>query len=185
MCIMKYGELTLGQIEAVVNKLGGMNGVNKLLSGELVVKEMENQRQTSMVIVDYSQTLAQMIKAGNYGWVNNDITQEHFPIAGSGKQEEEIVLFCFGKNISSGDAIAEMEKQGFRSARIEELLALGAAYPELQKQFPIVALGSVWRAPASSRRVPALDWSGGERGLALDWFGDDWGGSWRFAAVRK
>lgn len=35
---MKYGELNLGQIEAVVNKLGGMNGVQRFLSGETVVK---------------------------------------------------------------------------------------------------------------------------------------------------
>jgi hypothetical protein len=34
---MKYGELNLGQIEAVVNKLGGMDGVNKFLRGELIV----------------------------------------------------------------------------------------------------------------------------------------------------
>ena len=36
---MKYGELNLGQIEAIVNKLGGMNGVAKLLRGELTVSE--------------------------------------------------------------------------------------------------------------------------------------------------
>lgn len=34
---MKYGELTFGQMEAIVNKLGGMEGVKQLLSGELVV----------------------------------------------------------------------------------------------------------------------------------------------------
>lgn len=34
---MKYGELTLGQIEAVVNKLGGMTGVMQLLSEEVAV----------------------------------------------------------------------------------------------------------------------------------------------------
>jgi len=34
---MKYGDLNLGQIEAVVNKLGGMDGVYRLLSGELVI----------------------------------------------------------------------------------------------------------------------------------------------------
>jgi len=28
---MKYGELNLGQVEAVVNKLGGMDGVRRLL----------------------------------------------------------------------------------------------------------------------------------------------------------
>ena len=34
---MKYGTLNLGQIEAMVNKLGGMDGVAKFLSGEIIV----------------------------------------------------------------------------------------------------------------------------------------------------
>ena len=34
---MKYNELNLGQMEAIVNKLGGMDGVQRFLSGELVV----------------------------------------------------------------------------------------------------------------------------------------------------
>ncbi len=38
---MKYGELTLGQIEALVNKLGGMEGVSRFLRGELEVKVTE------------------------------------------------------------------------------------------------------------------------------------------------
>lgn len=40
---MKYGELNLGQVEAIVNKLGGMEGVRRFLSGELVVKEVERK----------------------------------------------------------------------------------------------------------------------------------------------
>jgi len=36
---MKYGKLTLGEIEAIINKLGGMEGVKRFLSGELVIKE--------------------------------------------------------------------------------------------------------------------------------------------------
>lgn len=39
---MKYGELNLGQIEAIVNKLGGMDGVRRFLSDELEVKEAEH-----------------------------------------------------------------------------------------------------------------------------------------------
>jgi len=35
---MKYGELNLGQIEAIVNKLGGMDGALRFLSGETAVK---------------------------------------------------------------------------------------------------------------------------------------------------
>ncbi len=34
---MKYGKLTLGQVEAIVNKLGGEEGVQQLLSGALMV----------------------------------------------------------------------------------------------------------------------------------------------------
>ena len=39
---MKYGELNLGQVEALVNKLGGMDGVKRFLAGtvEVVVKSI-------------------------------------------------------------------------------------------------------------------------------------------------
>lgn len=37
--MIKYSELNLGQIEAVVNKVGGMGGVQRLLADELVVVE--------------------------------------------------------------------------------------------------------------------------------------------------
>jgi hypothetical protein len=42
---MKYGELNLGQVEAIVNKLGGMEGVLRLLSGELMVRLAKHQRK--------------------------------------------------------------------------------------------------------------------------------------------
>lgn len=39
---MKYGDLNLGQVEALVNKLGGMDGVKRVLAGtvEVVVKSI-------------------------------------------------------------------------------------------------------------------------------------------------
>ncbi|CAN5715693.1 hypothetical protein BH11PAT2_BH11PAT2_09160 [soil metagenome] len=36
---MKYGELTFGQTEALLNKVGGMDGLKKVLSGEWIVGE--------------------------------------------------------------------------------------------------------------------------------------------------
>lgn len=38
---MKYGNLTLGQVEAIVNKLGGMEAVESFLRGELAVVKKE------------------------------------------------------------------------------------------------------------------------------------------------
>jgi len=47
---MKYGELNLGQIEAIVNRLGGMEGVQRFLSGELILKEIEYEWQVFKTI---------------------------------------------------------------------------------------------------------------------------------------
>ncbi|MEK7086815.1 MAG: hypothetical protein AAB935_00975, partial [Patescibacteria group bacterium] len=38
---MKYPNITLGHVEAVWNKLGGEDGVNRLLRGETVVRAVE------------------------------------------------------------------------------------------------------------------------------------------------
>ena len=43
---MKYGELNLGQVEAVVNKLGGMEGVKRFLSCETVIQVAEHKFKT-------------------------------------------------------------------------------------------------------------------------------------------
>lgn len=40
---MKYGKVTLGQVEAIINKLGGMEGVRRLLADELTVVEIKKQ----------------------------------------------------------------------------------------------------------------------------------------------
>ena len=74
---------------------------------------------------------------------------------------------------------------GLRPANLPELLAFGAKYPKKQREFPIVALGSVWRYWCGSRSVACL-WSVGSlRFLFLYWleFGGD--AIYRFAAVRK
>ena len=38
---IKYGDVNLGQIEAVLNKIGGEAAIPRLLAGELVVVERE------------------------------------------------------------------------------------------------------------------------------------------------
>ena len=43
---MKYGKLTLGQIEAVVNKLGGEEGVKLFLADHLFLTSMDRVLRT-------------------------------------------------------------------------------------------------------------------------------------------
>lgn len=39
---MKYGDIKLGQIEAIINKLGGADGVTRVLNGDLIIRDPKN-----------------------------------------------------------------------------------------------------------------------------------------------
>ncbi len=137
------------------------------------------------VTVNCDMPLADMIAAGRYDWKNDNITAQNFPIQGSGTSKTEIALFHFNRGMSTEAVLAELDKRGYRPATLPELLALGAVHPELQRQFPIVALGSVWRDLDGCRRVACLDGGGAGRDLFLVWCERGWDGLCRFAAVRK
>lgn len=142
-------------------------------------------QSTFSVTVDYTLALPEMITAGKYDWVNSDITQKHFPVIGEGKVERELILVHFGRNMGTEAVLEDFDKQNLQSATIEELLALGATHPELQRQFPIIALGSVWQHPGGGRCVPYLGEDSSERCLSLDWYDDGWADDCRFLAARK
>ncbi len=135
--------------------------------------------------VNYDQPVADAIAAGKYDWVNSDITQKNFPTKRSGQAEVEIELVHFNRAVSTKEVLVELDKRGLRPAELHELLSLGAKYPELQREFPIIGLASVLQRSYGSRSCPCLGRYGSERRLALDWLEIDWGVYCRFAAVRK
>src|SRR3989338_10193376 len=137
------------------------------------------------VFVDYGQTLQQMIANGKYDYANSDITSGNFPMTGNGKQEVVVELVHFGRDMESDAVIKEFEARGLRAAMLPDLLAFGATHPEKQREFPIVALGSVWQDRYGSRRVPVLSGDGSGRLLYLFWSDYRWNDNCRFAAVRK
>jgi hypothetical protein len=136
------------------------------------------------VTVDYAKNLQDMVAAGRFDWVNSDITPKRFPIAGTGIVEFETKVFHFDRSISSKNAVEAIKADGWEPARIEHLLAYGATYPDEQRQYPIIALGSVAKV-GGNRRVPDLDRFGAERDLRLFWWDGVWNDYCRFLAVRK
>ncbi len=181
---MKYGELNLGQVEAIINKLGGMDGVHRFLSSEMVVKTAERSNVYPLTI-NYERTVEDGVKAGKYDWTNNDITSDHFPSKEAGTKEVSVELIHFGKDKTTNEVLSELDNAGMRPATLKELLALSENHLDLQREFPIVALGSVWRPPGGSRDCACLYGSGSGRSLNLGWIGYRWDGHCRFAAVRK
>lgn len=140
---------------------------------------------TFPVTVDYTLPLMEMIKAGRYDWVNPDITEEHFPVKGEGIREVVVELIHFGRFMETDDVLRELDRLDLRPATIEELLALGAKYPEVQREFPVMALGSVWQGPVGYRDAPFLHGDGSERVVFLFWLGYGWRGACISAAVHK
>ncbi len=137
------------------------------------------------IIVDYGKKVKEMVAAGHYDWPNSDINDTNFPQSGTGVDTVNPELVHLNKDASSEDALAHMEANGLRPATLAELLAFGATYPEIQRQFPIIALGSSWVDSGGRRRVPCLFRSDGDRVLDLDWGAREWCGVVRFLAVRK
>ena len=181
-------------LEAIDNKKLSIPEAIALINGKN--GKIEKKVATSQAIttddvkltVDYTKTVEQAIADGNYDWKNSDVTAKNFPISPEmiGKKVDiSGRLFHFDRNISSKEAIKEMDSDGCRPAILMELLALGATHPELQRQFPVVALGSVWRTFIGFRQVPYLDVNDDDRELDLSYFGDDWWACCRFLGVRK
>jgi hypothetical protein len=141
-----------------------------------------------LLTVDYGQSLQQMIAAGRYDWINPDITATRFPMQGTDTVPIETRLFHFDRFISSADAVAAITtadaENPWEPAKIEHLLSFGAAHPDEQRRYPIVALGSVAEV-GGHRRVPYLYRDDTKRSLSLGWWVSDWGGFYRFLAVRN
>jgi hypothetical protein len=137
------------------------------------------ETEARTVTIDYQQTLGQMIAAGGYDQVNRHITQSSFPVAGGDTADRELTLVHLGHVASTDEVLRQLDELAVRSGRIEELLAFGAAYPEAQRQFPIVAVGAL----DEYRRRPFLWGSARVRHLDLRFDEKIWGGSIRFLTV--
>ena len=142
-------------------------------------------RPTSPVTISYQVGLVEMIKLGKYDWTNEDINPKNFPLEGTGEVNVELVLVHIGENVSSDEARARIIDQELGISPIEHLLMFGAKNPELQRKFPIVALGSVMVFADGYRCVPFLGGSAGGRGLGLSGEGGGWDDGCRFLAFRK
>ena len=102
-------------------------------------------------LVDYDQRLRKLIKANKYGWVSPYINSRSFPNQAYevGKKEQQFKLYRFDHATESDFVTAEMKKDKMRPATLRELLAYGKANPELQREFHIIALGSICLDTAS------------------------------------
>lgn len=203
-------KLTIGQLAALVHAIGGLVVVKAILCDKNLAKRVAEfisnaMKETNEAIeegakkaasaftafVDYkTPTYAELKKS--FDWVNDWYEHAKFELIDAckgvsqtaGNVAFEVVQFDFG--ISTADALVELDKRGLRPATDEELVAFAKAFPDEQRKYPIVALGSVCLDRDGYRNVAYLvEYSVG-RGLDLDWVEYGWRGAYgRFLAVSK
>lgn len=142
------------------------------------------QAARSTLTVLPSLTVLERIALGSYDWKNSDITESRFPhnIATVGEWEHD--LYHPNSFTSSEDAKSSAEVDGWVVAEAEHLLAFGKQFPDVQRKFPIIALGSVCEV-RGNRRVLGLWSGGGGRDIRLFGWRGDWVSHVRFLRVRK
>lgn len=157
------------------------------------------------ITIDYSLTLVEMIDAGKYDdeGFKQDIL-DMFQVKGEGIVNAEIVLYPYdwfthccravdAYPVRAEKVLGDLSAMGFRAAKLEELLALGAGYPEVQKRCQINALGSLYAQQGYSLHgstvhyVPVLGYWYGSRSIRLRLKDLDWDKKAKdyFAVVKK
>jgi hypothetical protein len=143
---------------------------------------------TFTLLINYDRGVKAGIRSGHYDYVNPYITENNFPTIQQGVKEVAVQLVHFSKikMMSTDQVLIELDKMNLRPANIQELLSLGEKHPNLQREYPIIALGSVCRSFDGHLTCPILGSdSSGCRRISFDWVEDGWGGICRFAAVSR
>jgi hypothetical protein len=142
---------------------------------------------TYTVTVNYDMSIADMIKAGQYDWTNDDAIAEDFPVNKRESGEIELYVVHFGRYMTIKQLLAELNKRGLQLAELPELLALGAKHPELQRKYRLIAFASECRFVSGSG-LSILRGDDGKRSLFFGWRDSDLkldGDLCSFVAVRK
>ncbi len=107
---------------------------------------MEKYIESAHTVLVPNIPFEERIKAGKFAVRFPFISAKNFPVWKSRERKIKIYLFHFNKDIFFGDAIKLMEggdayHPKFRPTKTEEILALAADYPDLQKKYPILSVG--------------------------------------------
>ena len=63
----------------------------------------------------------------------------------------------------------KLESRGFRGANIYEILTFGIQYPEVQREFPILAMNAETKRVMGYKGILSLQQTNGERHLGIVW----------------
>ena len=167
----KNGEFAIanvlpGKLNALVKNLMRMMGISdpieavrRINAGEWIVSTVVNYiTGVYTIFVDETKTVEELAKAGRIDSIDGRVNSSNFPqnscmFTG----QREVTLFHFKKAMNLIQIIAEMDKADCKPATIWYLLSLAIKEPDLQRKFPIFALGSLFKDRAACLGTSVTD----------------------------
>ena len=135
-----------------------------------------------LVTVNYDMTLEEMIRAGNYNFVDDGIDLKRFRIKGKGLKDVRIKLRGFKTIVTSDEALWSLRENKLRRwpTKLEEMLALVAKHPDILEKDSIAAFGSIGSF-RGLKRVPSAGFHTiTKRILSTRSLNEKWDTVWRF-----
>lgn len=108
----KYSELSLGQIEAIVNKLGGMEGVQRLLSGkvEMVLKSILTFIRTIVIPAQSAVTTSkQYFEEAGVKWTGDNFEAQFLGLEVEAVDETTLSINKLSENSLDESILTELD----------------------------------------------------------------------------
>ena len=182
---MKYGDWTMGQTEALLNKLGGQEVALDILRGvmEVVIKVMDTL--TRHVVVNRDRTPQQVLDATGRKQYTDSTVVAGMP-HGEG-EKKEIVFFKLnlsdrGGSISDDDLEKEFGLRGLIPSDPYSLAAVNEADPAFADEHPNA---THWKDAGGKWCFAAFGRWAGERFVYVHRYAYGWSDCWWFAGLRK
>ena len=137
--------------------------------------------------VDYNRSVEEMVMARKYDWLDTNVI-DRYPIPKDKVGQSENIsaeLIHFNRLIYYEDAINEIAKEGYRGITAHEMMAFGESNSELQEDFPIIALESIWQIEAYRALLAFTASSLFNYDLSGNLIGGDFPAVCRFLVVQK
>jgi len=178
---LRKRNVTDEQIHSLVTD-GGDVAIGKIA---VSLAELMNLRSLYSIEVPLGATTETLVKAGKYGWKNDWITSQNFPVRSDRVGKVAIELIEFDRDVTSEEVLAEASRRGLVRPSYEHALAFGIHHPDVQREWPVVFLHEPVLDPIGYRSVVVLYGDATNRHLDLDWFERRWHRRYRFAFVRE
>ncbi len=159
---MKYGTTNLGQIEALLNKIGGEEGMNAILSGKATITYKEHiiDLDADPRIPYDGWKVEEHKKGGQFVWNPAKVA-----LFLSKKQQD-------GNSIEGNKLRKEMNDQPVYNANLlDYLLDNPHLIPEEWKGKAVFFWGTIYRSSGGSLCVRYLVWGGGRWEQVNSWLG--------------